>query len=348
MFIDTVNIYVTAGTGGSGCASFRRERGVPRGGPDGGNGGKGGDVMIEVDAHMRTLLDFKRKPHVKAGRGSHGRGSNKTGADGDDATIRVPPGTVVYDEGTGEMLADLIETGQSVVAAGGGRGGRGNARFATSVNQAPRQWEAGGPGEEKTLRLELKLIADVGLVGLPNAGKSTLLSRVSEARPKIADYPFTTLAPNLGLVGLGEWESCVMADIPGLIEGASEGKGLGTDFLRHIERTRVLLYLDDIFGDNPLEDVSILKKELSSYSPLLIERPAGLLLTKLDLVPPEDRSVHLELRGLPVHVLPQERATGTLPDVIGMPCTAVSSQTGEGLETVLHLIKLLLKGESET
>jgi len=342
MFIDTATIHVAAGTGGSGCASFRREKGIPKGGPDGGDGGKGGDVVIEVDPHMRTLLDFKQKPHVKAERGGHGMGSSKTGADGDDASVRVPPGTVVYDDGTGEVLADLTEPDQSVIVARGGRGGRGNARFATSVNQAPRQWEVGEAGEERILRLELKLIADVGLVGLPNAGKSTLLSRLSDARPKIAEYPFTTLEPNLGLVRLGEWESCVIADIPGLIEGAGKGKGLGTDFLRHIERTRVLLYLVDLFGDNPLEDLGVLRKELASYSPLLLERPAGLLFTKLDLIPPEDRSIHLELRELPLNMLPEERDGGALPEVNGMPCTALSGQTGEGLQTVMKLIRELL------
>jgi len=294
---------------------------------------------------MRTLLDFKKKPHVKAGRGRHGQGSNKTGANGRDATIRVPPGTVVYDESSGEVVADLTEPGESFVAARGGRGGRGNARFATSVNQAPRHWESGEPGEEKTLRLELKLIADVGLIGLPNAGKSTLLSRVSDARPKIADYPFTTVEPNLGLVRLGQWGSCVMADIPGLIEGASEGKGLGTEFLRHIERTRVLLYLVDLFLDNPLEDLRVLKQELGGYSRVLLDRPAGLLLTKLDLIPPEDRTVHLELRGLPRQVLPQERGFDGLPRVEGMPSTAISGQTGEGLEEVLRLLNSLLESE---
>lgn len=301
--------------------------------------------MIVVDRGMRTLLDFKKQPHVKAGRGRHGQGSNKTGASGGDATIRVPPGSVVHDEGSGEVVADLTEPGESFVAARGGRGGRGNARFATSVNQAPRQWESGEPGEKKTLRLELKLIADVGLIGLPNAGKSTLLSRVSDARPKIADYPFTTVEPNLGLVRLGEWESCVMADIPGLIEGASEGKGLGTEFLRHIERTRVLLYLIDLFLDNPLEDLHVLKQELGGYSRVLLDRPAGLLLTKLDLIPPEDRAVHLELRGLPRQVLPQERGSDGLPRVDGMPSTAISGQTGEGLEEALRLLTSLLESE---
>ncbi len=346
MFIDTAKIFITAGTGGSGCASFRREKGVPRGGPDGGDGGKGGDIVIEVDAHMRTLLDFKRYPQVKAGRGSHGQGSNRTGADGDDSVIKVPPGTVVYDDERGEILADLTEADQQFVAARGGRGGRGNARFVSSVNQAPRKWEVGEDGEERTLRLELKLIADVGLVGLPNAGKSTLLSRLSEARPRIAEYPFTTLAPNLGIVDLGDWESCVMADIPGLIEGASAGKGLGTDFLRHIERTRVLLYLIDLFGDNPLDEINILKSELASYSSALLGRPAGLLFTKLDLIPPEDREVLLELLGLPLEVLPVENGQQVWPLVEGMPSVAISSQTGEGIKRVSQLIGSLLDEES--
>lgn len=346
MFIDTAKIFVSAGAGGSGCASFRREKGIPRGGPDGGDGGKGGDIVIEVDAHMRTLLDFRRYPHVKAGRGGHGQGSNKTGAQGDEFVIKVPAGSIVYDDESGEILADLTEADQQFVAARGGRGGRGNARFVSSVNQAPRKWEVGEKGEERTLRLELKLIADVGLVGMPNAGKSTLLSRISRARPKIAEYPFTTLAPNLGIVGLGEWDSCVMADIPGLIEGASAGKGLGTDFLRHIERTRVLLYLIDLFGDNPLEEINILKGELASYSSALLDRPAGLLLTKLDLIPPEDREVHLELLGLPLEVLPEEYRQHEWPQVEGMPSIAISSQTGEGIQRVSLLIGSLLEEET--
>jgi len=343
MFVDRATVVVTAGSGGSGCAAFRRERGIPRGGPSGGDGGKGGDVIMQVDAHMHTLLDFKRRPHLKAGRGMHGEGSNKTGAGGEDIIIRVPPGTVIIDTRSGEVLADLTEPDAVATVALGGRGGRGNARFVSSVNQAPRQWEAGAEGEKRTLTLELKLIADVGLVGHPNAGKSTLLSRLSAARPKIADYPFTTLEPNLGLIKLGNWGSCVMADIPGLIEGASEGKGLGIEFLRHIERTSVLFFMVDLLEDDPLADLAALKRELAAYSPELLERPSTLLLTKLDTIPPDERVLHLELRGLPPGSLPGEVGADTLPDVSGMRCLAISSHSGEGLERVSGILEEMLR-----
>ena len=342
MFVDTATVHVVAGTGGSGCVSFRREKSIPRGGPDGGDGGKGGDVIVEVDPHMRTLLDFRRRPHIRAGRGRHGMGANRTGRAGEDATIRVPAGTAIFDQETGEIVADLTGPGERAVVARGGRGGRGNARFASSTNQAPREWEPGEAGEERTLRLELKLIADVGLVGKPNAGKSTLLSVISAARPKIAEYPFTTLEPNLGLVQVGEYESCVVADIPGLIEGASEGKGLGHEFLRHIERTRVLLYLVDLTLDDPAAQLEVLRSELNAYSKALTGRPSALLLTKLDLVPGEDRIVHLELRELPPEVLPEQRKDGDYPLVGGLPCAAVSSVSGEGLASVRALISHLM------
>ncbi|MFO7768470.1 MAG: GTPase ObgE [bacterium] len=343
MLIDTATLHIEAGTGGSGAASFRREKFIPKGGPDGGDGGDGGDVIIEVDPHMRTLLDFKRRPHVKAGRGQHGQGSNKTGASGEDAVVRVPPGTVVHDAETGEVLGDLTDPEDRLVAARGGRGGRGNARFASSTNQAPRTWEPGEAGEKRTLRLELKLIADLGLVGQPNAGKSTLLSRISAARPKIADYPFTTLEPNLGLVELGGHSGCVVADIPGLIEGASRGKGLGYEFLRHVERTSALLYLVDLFSDTPIEDLHVLQGELDAYSEALARRPAGLLLTKLDLIPPEDRPIHLELRGLPEGVLPSSRPGSDFVEVEGLPALAVSSHSGEGFPEVRQLMGGLLE-----
>ncbi len=342
MFADTATLHVSSGTGGSGCVSFRREKGVPHGGPDGGDGGRGGDVIVAVDPALRTLLDFRRHPHVRAGRGAHGEGSNRTGAAGKDVTVRVPPGTVVIDAGTGEVLADLVDPGAQITVARGGRGGRGNARFASSVNQAPRQWEPGAEGRERTLRFELRLIADAGLVGHPNAGKSTLLARLSAARPKIADYPFTTLEPNLGLVDLGSWESCVVADIPGLIEGASTGKGLGTDFLRHIERTRVLLYLVDISGDDPLAELAILRAELRAHSPALLERPSALLLSKLDLVPTEDREVYFELRDLPAAAI-SGPDTNVLPQVEGMPCLAFSSHSSEGLVALRPLLLTLLE-----
>ncbi len=347
MFVDTATIEVLAGTGGSGCASFRRERGVPRGGPDGGDGGRGGDVVVEVDSHLRTLLDFKRHPHVKAGRGRHGEGSNRTGAAGEDVIIRVPSGTVIFDSASEVVIADMTEPDDRVVVARGGRGGRGNARFVSSVNQAPRQWEAGEEGEKRSLTLQLKLIADVGLVGHPNAGKSTLLSRISAARPKIADYPFTTLEPNLGIVPVGDWGSCVVADIPGLIEGASEGKGLGLDFLRHIERTSVLLFLVDLLDDDPLADLATLKGELAAYSPDLPHRSATLLLTKIDAIPPDERALHLELRGLPTAALPGEADLADLPEVAGMRCLAISSHSGEGLDRVSTILQEMLK-EVET
>lgn len=344
MFVDTARVHITAGTGGSGCSSFRREKFVPRGGPDGGDGGNGGNVVVAADPRMRTLLDYKRNPHVRADRGQHGQGTNRTGRSGKEAQIRVPPGTVIYDDRTGEMMADLVDAGATAVVARGGRGGRGNARFVSSVNQAPREWEPGEEGEERILRFELKLIADVGLVGQPNAGKSTLLSRVSAARPKIADYPFTTLEPNLGIVSLGDYDSCVMADIPGLIEGASGGKGLGFEFLRHIERTRALLYLVDLTLDDPVAEYRVLRNELETYSASLPGRPSALLLTKLDLIAEADREVHLELRELPVEVLPGRR-DGPLPLIESLPCTALSSQTGEGLDYLRSLITGLLVPE---
>ncbi|MDZ7314513.1 MAG: GTPase ObgE [candidate division KSB1 bacterium] len=286
MFIDYAKIYVKAGDGGSGCVAFRREKYVPKGGPSGGDGGKGGDIVFAADRHLHTLMDFRYHRKFRAARGMHGSGDNRTGKSGDDLVIRVPVGTVVKDALTGEVLADLIKDGQRVVIAKGGRGGRGNARFVTPTHQAPREWEPGEKGEEKEIVLELKLLADVGLVGLPNAGKSTLLAKISAARPKIADYPFTTLTPNLGIVYLGEGRSFVVADIPGLIEGAHLGKGLGIQFLRHIERTKVLAILIDGTGDSWEQDYHILLKELESYSPALLDKPRLVVLTKADLYDP--------------------------------------------------------------
>ncbi|MDZ7362033.1 MAG: GTPase ObgE [candidate division KSB1 bacterium] len=284
MFIDYAKIFVEAGRGGSGCVSFRREKYVPKGGPDGGDGGKGGDVIMRVDTGMRTLQDFQMRKHFRAERGEHGKGANKNGRGGKDVLICVPPGTVIKDAETGAVLADLVKTDERVIIARGGRGGRGNACFATPTHQAPREWEVGELGESRWLILELKLLADVGLVGLPNAGKSTLLARISAARPKIADYPFTTLTPNLGVVQYKENNSFVVADIPGLIEGAHEGRGLGIEFLRHIERTSVLVVLIDATSDNLASDYQTLIHEMESYNPVLVQKPRIVALTKMDLV----------------------------------------------------------------
>jgi GTP-binding protein len=283
MFYDQAKIFVKSGDGGDGCVAFRREKYVPRGGPAGGDGGKGGDVVLEVNTHLNTLYRFSRKRHFRAEQGEHGRGKNQTGADGADIVIEVPPGTVVRDANTEELLADLTEPGERFVVARGGRGGRGNARFASSTNQAPRMAERGAPGKELELELELKLLADVGLVGLPNAGKSTLLAAVSAARPKIAAYPFTTLQPNLGVAVLDDYTSLVIADIPGLIEGASQGAGLGHEFLRHIERTRMLIHLLDGAGEDPLEAFEKINAELATFDEQLAAKPQIVAFNKIDL-----------------------------------------------------------------
>src|SRR5580658_673279 len=291
MFIDEAKIRVKAGDGGNGCMAFRREKFVPRGGPSGGDGGKGGDVIMESSERHNTLVHFRFNPEYNAQRGRHGEGSNKTGRDGGDVMLKVPVGTIVYDDDTGEKVYDFSGPDERVVVARGGRGGRGNARFATSVHQAPREHEEGTPGEERDLRLELKLLADVGLVGYPNAGKSTLLSRISAARPKIADYPFTTLQPNLGVVVAGEPPddvSFVVADIPGLIEGASEGAGLGTQFLRHIERTRCLAHLVDVSDSSgrpdPVHDYEAITRELANFGSGLDTKPTIVVASKMDAV----------------------------------------------------------------
>jgi GTP-binding protein len=289
MFLDVTKIYAKSGAGGDGCKSFRREKYVPRGGPDGGDGGDGGDVVFIVDPHLATLIDYRYQQHLRGDSGVHGSGKKKAGRRGQDIEIPVPPGTLIRDLETGEILADMSRIDQREIMIKGGRGGRGNARFATPTNRAPERADPGQPGEERHLELELKLIADIGLVGHPNAGKSTLLSRLSAAHPKIADYPFTTLQPNLGIVKISDYESCVMADIPGLIEGAHEGKGLGFQFLRHIERTRILLFLIDVSSEDPQTDLAVLKNELQCFSPELLKKPSMLVATKLDLLPPEDR-----------------------------------------------------------
>jgi GTP-binding protein len=286
MLIDHAIIHVHGGDGGSGCVSFRREKYVPRGGPDGGDGGRGGDVVLIADAHLSTLLDYHYKQQYRAERGKHGQGNNKTGASGDDLILRVPPGTVVRDVDDARYLGELINAGDRLVVARGGRGGRGNARFASPTHQAPREHELGTPGVERRIELELKLIADVGLVGQPNAGKSTLLAAMSAARPKIADYPFTTLEPHLGVVKLSEERSLVMADIPGIIEGAHEGKGLGLRFLRHIERTRTLAYLIPMDCEDHQGEYELLRRELAEYSRELAEKPHCIVLSKADLLAP--------------------------------------------------------------
>jgi GTP-binding protein len=285
LFIDEVKIRIKAGDGGNGCLAFRREKFVPRGGPSGGDGGRGGDVILVSSVHHNTLLHLRFNPEHTAGRGRHGEGSNRTGHDGHPVEVAVPVGTVVYDAATGEQVHDFVHAGERFIAARGGRGGRGNARFARPDHQAPTEHEQGRPGEEKTLRLELKLLADIGLVGFPNAGKSTLLSVISAARPKIAGYPFTTLEPNLGVVMLGDHRSFVVADIPGLIEGAHLGAGLGTQFLRHIERTRLLVHLVDVSeasGRKPADDFRTVLKELSKFSESLAAKPMFVVATKMD------------------------------------------------------------------
>jgi GTP-binding protein len=283
LFVDEARLRVMAGAGGHGLIAFRREKHVPRGGPCGGDGGRGGDVVLEVDPNLNTLLDFRYRREFKADRGRHGGGSGKTGRSGEATVIRVPPGTEVRDAATGTLLGDLVAAGDRLVAARGGRGGRGNQRFATATQQAPQFAEDGHPGDVREIVLTLKLLADVGLVGLPNAGKSTLLAAVSAARPKIADYPFTTLEPHLGLVSAGEYASFVLADIPGLIEGAAEGKGLGHRFLRHLERTRVLLFLVDCLDPEPDRTVERLRAEMAQYASDLTEKAFRVALTKMDL-----------------------------------------------------------------
>jgi GTPase len=294
MFIDEAKIRVKAGDGGNGCMAFRREKFVPRGGPSGGDGGKGGDVWMESSERHNTLVHFRFNPEYKAERGRHGEGAKKTGRDGGDIVLKVPVGTLVYDTDTGEKVHDFSHPDDRIVIARGGRGGRGNAQFATSTHQAPREHEEGRPGEERNFRLELKLLADVGLVGYPNVGKSTLISRISAARPKIADYPFTTLEPNLGVVAVGdakEETSFVVADIPGLIEGAHAGAGLGTQFLRHIERTRLLVHLVDVSDasgrPDVVNDVEVILGELSSFGAELEKKPALMVASKIDVVNPE-------------------------------------------------------------
>ena len=300
MFIDRVKIKIKAGDGGNGVTAFRREKFVPRGGPSGGDGGVGGDVWLESDEGLNTLLHLRYNPEHKAERGKHGEGSNRHGKDGESVTVKVPVGTQVFNAEDNELLFDFTEAGQRYLAAKGGKGGWGNAHFATPTRRAPKFHYTGRPGQEKELQLELKLIADVGLVGFPNAGKSTLISVISAAKPKIADYPFTTLEPNLGVVDMGDYKTFVVADIPGLIEGASEGAGLGDRFLRHVERTKLMLHLVDVSslsGRDPVEDYEIINRELANYSPDLAERPQIVVATKLDALDEPERLEKLRSRA---------------------------------------------------
>jgi GTP-binding protein len=330
MFIDEAEIHVAGGDGGSGCVSFRREAFVPRGGPDGGNGGDGGSVYFVAIEGVDTLLDFKGRRNWHAEPGRPGQGKNMHGRKGRDLHIRVPPGTLIYDLDTGILLKDLVETDSPVCIAEGGRGGAGNKAFATPTNQAPREFQRGEPGKERTLRLELKLIADVGLVGLPNAGKSTLLSRLSRARPKIADYPFTTLEPQFGIVEMPGYRRFVVADIPGLIAGAHEGRGLGDAFLRHIERTRVLVHLVDICtpDGNPADHYHVVREELGKYSQELAAKPEMVVANKMDLTG-------------------SSQALAALRDALDQEVLAISAATGHGLQTMLERIWQMVATERE-
>lgn len=334
MFVDVAEIFVKGGNGGNGVISFRREKYVPMGGPDGGDGGKGGDVILEVDPGLRTLMDFRYKRKYVAQNGEHGKGKNMTGKNGEDLIVKVPPGTIIKDAETGEVLADLVAEGQRAIVAKGGRGGRGNARFASATMKAPRFAESGQPGEEHRLILELKLLADVGLLGFPNVGKSTILSVVTAARPKIADYPFTTLTPNLGVVDRGE-DSFVIADIPGLIEGAHEGVGLGHEFLRHIERTKVLVHVLDVSGlsgRDPVEDFDKVNEELALYSQKLMEKKQIIAANKLDVTGADKvyERVKRELgqRGYEVY--------------------GISAATGMGINKLMDKVVEVLKEETKT
>ena len=323
MFIDEATIDVKAGDGGNGCVAFRREKFVPRGGPSGGDGGRGGDIVIRSSQQHNTLVHFRFRPEHKAQRGRHGEGSKRSGHSGEPAVLPVPAGTIVYDAETGEKLFDFDAHDREFIAARGGRGGRGNARFATSTNQAPRNSEPGSPGEARRLRLELKLLADVGLVGFPNVGKSTLISRISAATPKIADYPFTTLQPNLGVVQIGEFESYLVADIPGLIEGAHDGHGLGIQFLRHVVRTSVLAHLIDVSevsGRDPLRDFEVIVAELASFSEQLAAKPMIVVASKIDAAQNPERIKVLEQ-------FCRERR---------LPFFKISAVTGEGIDPLRY------------
>jgi GTPase len=328
MFVDDVDIRVAAGDGGRGCLSFRREKFIPRGGPDGGDGGHGGSVYIVAAATKNTLVDFRFHPEFNARPGQHGQGANRTGASGPDLEIEVPVGTQVFErlpDGSRGLAADLVEAGDRILIAQGGRGGRGNARFVSSTNRAPRRIEPGQPGEQKVLHLQLKLVADVGLIGFPNAGKSTLISRISAAKPKIADYPFTTLIPNLGMVRLSDDRSFVVADVPGLIKGASQGHGLGHQFLRHIERTKVLVHLVDVSsasGRDPVEDFDTIREELRFFDEAVFAKPQLTVASKIDALDEPERLERLERRVT----------------ALGLPFMRISAVTGDGLPELLEAV----------
>ena len=325
MFIDEVKIRVKAGDGGNGCLAFHREKFIPKGGPSGGDGGRGGDVILYASEHHNTLLHFRFNPEHKAKRGRHGEGSNKTGRGGESIELPVPLGTTVYDAETGDQLHDFTTPEERFTIAEGGRGGRGNARFATSTHQTPTEHERGFPGEEKQLRLELKLLADVGLVGFPNAGKSTLISRISAAKPKIANYPFTTLEPSLGVVQMDDMRTFVVADIPGLIEGAHEGHGLGIQFLKHIERTRLLVHLVDVSessGRDPAEDFRVILAELASFSDELAKKPMVVVATKMDAAQDPERIEAVE----------------RLAVESDLPFLKISSVTGSGIDALKYVL----------
>ena len=327
MFVDEVDIRVSAGDGGRGCVSFRREKFIPRGGPDGGDGGHGGSVFLVANPHLNTLVNFRFHPEFHARRGGHGEGSNRHGSNGGDLDLGVPVGTVVYrldpESGRHEQVVDLTTEGQRALVAQGGRGGRGNAQFATSTNRAPRRSDPGYPGEVWALRLQLKLLADVGLVGYPNAGKSTLISRVSAAKPKIADYPFTTLTPHLGVVSLSDDRSFVVADVPGLIEGAHRGQGLGHQFLRHIERTKVLAYVIDVSsasGREPADDLAVIRHELEMFRADLLQRPQVVAANKIDAIDDEERLTRLKAKAAEWR----------------LPVYTISAVTGQGVPALLE------------
>ncbi|KPK78763.1 MAG: hypothetical protein AMJ89_00495 [candidate division Zixibacteria bacterium SM23_73] len=330
MFVDQVNVTLRAGKGGNGCVSFRREKGIPRGGPDGGRGGNGGSIFLVSDESLNSLAYYRFHPLNKASKGAHGQGGNRQGKRGDDLFLRIPVGTVVREKNKKEALFDFLCPGEKFLAAKGGKGGRGNASFATSTHQAPRESEGGKPGEERELTLELKLIADAGLVGFPNVGKSTLISKISAAKPVIADYPFTTLVPHLGVVDVGEFQSFVVADIPGLIEGAHLGHGLGIKFLKHVERTKILVHLIDVSPlteRNPRNDYQTVLKELEAFNPQLIQRPQILVANKIDLIGTEKK------KSEEVKRLAQEKR---------LPFFAISAKTGKGVkELVLSMAKIV-------